>query len=73
MSEDYSLFPKLNPLPAAENAQDSKGTPGREARRKRKERNKGRPGNEPVPEGEGKDPEGSPDQRPVGKVLDITI
>jgi hypothetical protein len=72
MSDDYSLFPKLNPLPPAENAQDSKGSPGREVRRKKKERKKDQPGNESVP-GEGKDPEASPDEKPVGKVLDITI
>jgi hypothetical protein len=73
MSDDYSLFPKLNPLPPAENAQDSKRSPGREVRRKKKERKKDRPGNESAPGGEGKDPEDGPDQQPVGKVLDITI
>ena len=72
MSDDYSLFPKLNSLPPAENTQDSKGRPGREVRRKKREKNKDRPGNEP-PSGQGKDPEASPDEKPVGKVLDITI
>ena len=72
MGDDYSLFPKLNPLPPAEGAQDSKGGPGRELRRKKKERKKDRPGNETAPRGEGKDPEET-DEEPVGKVLDITI
>ena len=71
MSDDYSLFPKLNPLPPAENTQDSKGSPGREVRRKKKEGKKDRLGNEAAPGG-GKT-EASPDEKPVGKVLDITI
>ena len=72
MSDDYSLFPKLNPLPPAENAQDSKGGPGREIRRKKKEGKKDRPGNEAAP-GEEKEPGVSPEEKPVGKVLDIKI
>jgi hypothetical protein len=72
MSDDYSLFPKLNPLPPAENTQDPKGSPGREVRRKKKEKKKELPGNELPPE-EGNDPKENPDQKPVGKVLDITI
>ena len=73
MGDDYSLFPKLNPLPPAESAQDSKGGPGRELRRKKKERKKDLPRNESASREEGKDPEASPDEQPVGKVLDITI
>ena len=72
MADDVSLFPKLNPLPPAENAQDSKGSPGREVRRKKKESKRDRLGNESA-SGEGKDTDGNPDQKPVGKVLDITI
>ena len=72
MGDEASLFPKLNPLPPAENAQDPKGGPGREVRRKKKDRKKERPGNELSP-GEGNDPEANPDQKPVGKVLDITV
>ena len=71
MSDDVSLFPKLNPLPPAENAQDSKGSPGREVRRKKKEK-RDRMGNGSAP-GEGNDADGKPDQKPVGKVLDITV
>jgi len=72
MADDVSLFPKLNPLPPAENTQDSKGGPGREVRRKKKESKKDRPGNESAP-GEENDANANPDQKPVGKVLDITI
>ena len=72
MSDDYSLFPKLNPLPPAEDARDPKGGPGREVRRKKKEKRKELPGKELAPE-EGNDPEENPDQKLVGKVLDITI
>ena len=39
---------------------------------KKKDRKKERPGNELSP-GEGNDPEANPDQKPVGKVLDITV
>jgi hypothetical protein len=72
MADDVSLFPKLNPLPPVENAQDSKGSPGREVRRKKKERKKDRLGNGLAP-GEGNDADANPDQKPVGKVLDITV
>ena len=72
MGDDVSLFPKLNPLPPAESARDSKGSLGREIRRKKKEKKKDLPGNELASE-EGNDPEADPDQEPVGKVLDITI
>lgn len=72
MADDVSLFPKLNPLPPAENAQDSRGSPGREVRRKKKESKKDRLGNESAP-GEENDADANPDQKPVGKVLDITI
>jgi hypothetical protein len=72
MGDEASLFPKLNPLPPAENAQDPKGSPGREVRRKKKERKKDRLGNESAP-GEENDANANPDQKPVGKVLDITV
>jgi hypothetical protein len=72
MGDDVALFPKLNPLPPAENTQDSKGSPGREVRRKKKERKKDRIGNESAT-GEGNDTDANPDQKPVGKVLDIRV
>ena len=72
MDEDFSLFPKLNPLPPAENARDPKTGPGKEFRRKKKERKKDLPGDKFASEGEGLEEE-NPDQKQVGKVLDITI
>jgi len=72
MDDDFSLFPKLNPLPPAENARDSKTGPGKEFRRKKKEKKKDLPGNKIASEGDdlaGEDPE----QKKVGKVLDITV
>lgn len=73
MADDFSLFPKLNPLPPAENARDHpKGGPGREIRRKKKQKKRDLPGNELAPEGENI-PEKNGDQKQVGKVLDITV
>ena len=72
MGDDFSLFPKLNPLPPAENAQDPKGSPGREVRRKKREKKRGLPGNE-LATPEGSDPEADSDPKQVGKVLDVTV
>jgi hypothetical protein len=72
MDDDFSLFPKLNPLPPAENARDSKTGPGKEIRRKKKEKKKDLPENKSASEGEDLAEE-NPDQKQVGKVLDITI
>jgi len=72
MDDDFSLFPKLNPLPPAENTRDPKGSPGKETRRKKKEKKRDLPGNKLVAEAEDK-PEGDLDQKQVGKVLDITV
>jgi hypothetical protein len=72
MDDDFSLFPKLNPLPPAENARDAKAGPGKEIRRKKKEKKKDLPKNESASEGEDL-AETDPDQKQVGKVLDITV
>ena len=72
MDDDFSLFPKLKPLPPAENARDPKTGPGKEIRRKKKEKKKDLPGNKSASEGEDLAEE-SPDQKQVGKVLDITV
>jgi len=72
MGEDNSLFPKLNPLPPAENARDPKGSPGREGRRKKKQEKRGLPGDELAPGGKNI-PETDAEQKQVGKVLDITV
>ncbi len=72
MDEDFSLFPKLNPLPPAENTRDPKTGPGKEFRRKKKEKKKVLPVNKIASEGEDLGEE-DPDQKQVGKVLDITV
>jgi len=72
MDDDFSLFPKLNPLPPAENARDPKGSLGKEARRKKKEKKKDRQGEELAPKEENIS-EANRDQKRVGKVLDITV
>jgi hypothetical protein len=72
MDDDFSLFPKLNPLPPAENARDPKTGPGKEFRRKKKEKKKDLPGDKFASEGEDSAEE-NPDQKQVGKVLDITV
>lgn len=72
MGDDYSLFPKLNPLPPAENARDPKGSPGKEVRRRKKRKKRGLPGGKLTPGGENI-PETDADQKQVGKVLDITV
>jgi hypothetical protein len=72
MDEDFSLFPKLNPLPPAENARDPKTGPGKEFRRKKKEKKKALPGNKIASEGDDFAAE-DPEQKKVGKVLDITV
>lgn len=72
MDDDFSLFPKLRPLPPAENARDPKAGPGRETRRKKKGKKRDLPGNELASEGEDS-AEAEPDQKQVGKVLDVTI
>ena len=72
MDDDFSLFPKLNPLLPAENTGDPKGSPGKETRRKKKEKKRDLPGKELASAAEDK-PEGDLDQKQVGKVLDITV
>ena len=72
MDDDFSLFPKLNPLPPAENAKDPKAGPGKEIRRKKKEKKKDLPGDELALEEEDLAEE-NPDQKQVGKVLDVTV
>lgn len=72
MGDEYSLFPKLNPLPPAENARDPQGSPGREVRRKKRQKKRGLPGGKMPPPGKNI-PETDADQKQVGKVLDITV
>jgi hypothetical protein len=72
MDDDFSLFPKLNPLPPAENAKDPKAGPGKEIRKKKKEKKKNLAESE-LPS-EGKElAETDPDEKQLGKVLDITV
>jgi hypothetical protein len=72
MDNDFSLFPKLNPLPPAENARDPKGSLGKEVRRKKKVKKKDLQGKKLAPQEENIS-EANPDQKQVGKVLDITV
>jgi hypothetical protein len=72
MNDDFSLFPKLNPLPPAENTRDPKGSPAKETRGKKKEKKRDLRGKKLASAAEDK-PEGDLDQKQVGKVLDITV
>jgi len=72
MGDDFSIFPKLNPLPPAENAPDPKGSAGKELRRKRRQKKKDLQRKKLAPQEENIS-EANPDQKQVGKVLDIRV
>jgi hypothetical protein len=72
MVDDYSIFPKLNPLPSVENPRDSVENPLQENRRKKKGKKKGISADEAA-QAQEEVPDPETDPKHVGKVLDIKV